>query len=290
MIAAAHSSNETGFEQVTADWGCDYKPCYGTGATGTGCESIGFYGPGAKDPAGGGCPRGPVRVYEDLTCAIKLGLKSDPDAFAKFCDTSDENMGMFECLAFFANVITETGAFAETEERDPRPYCWDRSPGNPECCPASDHKGCLPDSDTELTSGQYPTPNDKWLGDSYVDGKCCSYHGRGFLQVSYEPNYKALSKALFDDEKILWHYPYKLDSDGVMGWSAALWFWFNEHPAQVGNEEGAAVDNVSPRSEIYSWQEGKGLPGTINVINGAECSGDMDSARALNRKMNDSWR
>lgn len=113
-----------------------------------------------------------------------------------------------------------------------------------------------------------------------------TFVGRGFLQVSYEPNYKAMSKAMLGDEKILWHYPYKLKSDGVMGWSAALWFWFNQHPAQVGNtvEE---IENVSPRSQIYQWQSGRGLPGTINVINGAECTGAMDTMKAMARKMKD---
>lgn len=97
--------------------------------------------------------------------------------FQSFCDTTDERLGMFECLAFFANVITETGAFAETEERDPRPYCWDRSPGNPNCCPASDHQPCLPDSSGQLTAADYPSPNEKWLTSEDYPGKCCSYHG-----------------------------------------------------------------------------------------------------------------
>lgn len=284
LLASAHSGNETGFEQVTADWGCDFLPCYGTGETGSGCESIGFYGPGAKDPAGGGCPRGPVRVYEDLTCAIKLGLKSDPTAFSSFCEgNGDTKEGMFECLAFFANVLTETGAFAETEERDPRPYCWNREEGNTECCPSKDHQPCLPDSDSELSPGDYPSPNNLWLTNAAVDGKCCTYHGRGFLQVSYEPNYRSLSHDLLNDETVLWHYPYLLDSDGVMGWTAALWFWFNQHPAQVANGD-APLIVASPRDEIVNWaSSGGGFPGAINVINGMECSGNAAGRKALNR-------
>lgn len=264
LIASAHSGNETGFEQVTADWGCDFLPCYGTGETGSGCTSIGFYGPGAKDPAGGGCPRGPVRVYEDLTCAIKLGLKSNPSAFSDFCNgNGDSKDGLFECLAFFANVLTETGAFSETEERDPRPYCWDRSTGNTNCCPNPQHQPCLPDSDSQLSPSDYPSNNKQWLGSEAVDGKCCTYHGRGFLQVSYEPNYRALSEDLLGDETVFWHFPYLLDSDGVMGWTAALWFWFNKHPAQVANGN-APLISASPREEIVNWDTtGGGLPGSI---------------------------
>lgn len=264
LMAAAHSGQESGFEQVTADWGCAFDP-----------SANGFYGPGAKDPAGGGCPKGPVKVYEDLVCAIRLGLNGDEKAFQDFCGGGEvAGEGMFECLSFFAHVITETGSFAETEERDPRPYCWNREEGNSECCPASDHKPCLPDSENALEPGDYPTDNELWLTDKPKDGKCCSYHGRGFLQVSYEPNYKALSKALTGDMNELWERPYKLDSDGVMGWTAALWYWFNEHAAQVGEGQG-----LSPRNELYKWREGKGFPSSINIINGAECSGEMDRSK-----------
>lgn len=265
LMAAGHSGQESGFEQVTADWGCPFEP-----------SEIGFFGPGAKDPAGGGCPRGPVRAYEDAVCAIRLGLNGDENAFKDFCGGGTvEGEGMFECLAFFANAMTETGSFAETEERDPRPYCWNREAGNTDCCPTADHKRCMEDSSEPLEEGEYPKDNELWLGNKDKEGKCCSYHGRGMLQISYEPNYKALSKALIGDEKELWHYPYKLDSDGVMGWTASLWYWFNARPAQVGE----SAQGLAPRTELYKWREGKGMPSTINVINGAECSGDMDLSK-----------
>lgn len=87
------------------------------------------------------------------------------------------------------------------------------------------------------------------------------YHGRGYIMLSTEENYKKCSKDLYDDEKVLLEKPELLlkEQDGLR---SALWYWFKEvRPSIMAKEAltksafGVTINSVNGENECP--REGK---------------------------------
>lgn len=97
----------------------------------------------------------------------------------------------------------------------------------------------------------------KWCAQNYKtpeDSPGKTYWGRGYIQLSWEYNYKAASKALFGDNRLVEDPKSVAQNDGL-AWAVSFWFW----KQNVHGDKGV--------------QEGK-FGSSINKINGAlECKG-----------------
>ncbi|XP_055350766.1 uncharacterized protein LOC129597311 [Paramacrobiotus metropolitanus] len=88
------------------------------------------------------------------------------------------------------------------------------------------------------------------------------YYGRGYIQLTWEANYRAASQALYHDDRLLRNPDMVADNEDV-AWATAFWFW---------------ATNVHSRPRVAEGKFGE----TIQAINGArECHGqNRDQATA----------
>jgi len=93
------------------------------------------------------------------------------------------------------------------------------------------------------------------------------YFGRGFIQLSWDYNYKAASQAIFGDENVLISDPDKVLSD-ELSWKTALWFW---------------TDKVHPKVEAAKAADQLQLGHSVMVINGGLECGPSANGKAANR-------
>ncbi len=90
------------------------------------------------------------------------------------------------------------------------------------------------------------------------NGSCTygKYYGRGFIQLTWDYNYKAASQAIYGDESTLLNNP-DLAATPEGAWRTALWFWNTK---------------VSPVLKQNNAVESYKLGYSIKVINGGlEC-------------------
>lgn len=99
------------------------------------------------------------------------------------------------------------------------------------------------------------------------------YYGRGPIQLSWNYNYGAFSKFLYNDVSILLNNPDLVQQDGVLAFKSAIWFWMMPQcpkPSchQTMHEQWIPLSGEYSASKMYK----KGFAHTNNIINGGlEC-------------------
>lgn len=123
--------------------------------------------------------------------------------------------------------------------------------------------------------GQYATPG------CDADGK--HYFGRGYIQLSWCPNYKSASQDLYQDARLVSD-PDSVASNESYAWDTAFWFWkvilfllySNTMIISTGNYVLVCQANVHGKPGVSDNQFGA----TTKAINGAlEC--DVASGQSI---------
>jgi hypothetical protein len=173
--------------------------------------------------------------------------------YSKFCTEKDPQTNKKELAAFLANIAHET------RDGDYGKYIY----------------GLMYTREID-TSNTYIAPNDAYLP---VAGK--RYYGRGPMQLSYNGNYGKASDFIFGDKKILLNNPKLIETDPVIAFETAIWFWMtpettkpSAHDVMIGKWQPNATDKAEGRTPGFGM--------TVNIINGPiECN------KGDNRGMND---
>jgi chitinase len=144
--------------------------------------------------------------------------------FPDFANVGSLDMRKREAAAFLANVAHETGFLFYVNEIAQGEYC----------------------------------DSSSWFC-SCVPGK--RYYGRGPIQLSWNYNYCAASKAIFGNEEVLRQDPDRVAREPKIAWATAIWFWMTQTGAGTMTCHNAIVNNA-------------GFGETIRTINGGlECGG-----------------
>jgi hypothetical protein len=175
--------------------------------------------------------------------------KKKPDStyivdYGNFCTEKDAQTNKKELAAFFANIAHET-RFGENGKFD-------------------DGLIFIHEKDT---SNAYLADNDAYPA---VPEK--KYYGRGPIQLSYNGNYGKASDFIFGDKKVLLNNPGVIETDPVVAFETAIWFWMSPdtrkpsaHDVTIGKWQPSAADKASGRAPGFGM--------TINIINGeVECN------------------
>jgi hypothetical protein len=127
------------------------------------------------------------------------------------------------------------------------------------------------------TSNTYVSDSDEYPP---VAGK--KYYGRGPMQLSYNGNYGYASNCIFGDPKILLNTPELVETDPVVAFKAAIYFWMtpethkpSAHDVMTGKWQPTAADKAHGRTT-------PGFGMTINIVNG-----DVECGKGDNYGMND---
>ncbi|WP_184541631.1 chitinase [Mucilaginibacter sp. FT3.2] len=127
------------------------------------------------------------------------------------------------------------------------------------------------------TSNVYISDSDEYPA---VKGK--KYYGRGPMQLSYNGNYGYASNCIFGDPKILLNNPELVETDPVVAFKAAIYFWMtpethkpSAHDVMTGKWQPNAVDKANGRTT-------PGFGMTINIVNG-----DIECGKGDNYGMTD---
>ncbi|KAJ1663915.1 hypothetical protein IW140_003822 [Coemansia sp. RSA 1813] len=149
------------------------------------------------------------------------------NAFIKGMETSGAISSATEAAMFLANILWESDGLRAKQEYD----CVD----NPNWC-----------------AQNYKTPED-------APGK--TYWGRGYIQLTWEYNYKAASEGMYNDNRLV-EDPGVVATNEDIAWGVSFWYW---------------KKNVHTDSKVQAGQFGA----SINDINGAlECKGSaQDKAK-----------
>ncbi|MEN0055912.1 MAG: chitinase [Mucilaginibacter sp.] len=175
--------------------------------------------------------------------------KQKPDStfavdYGNFCSQFGAEANKKELAAFFAHIAHETR--------------------HGENATYTDGLMLIHESNTALTyiaeSDEYPP----------VAGK--KYYGRGPMQLSYNGNYGLASNCIFGDPKILLNNPDLVETDPVVAFKAAIYFWMtpethkpSAHDVMTGKWQPNAVDKAKGRTPGFGM--------TINIVNGeVECN------------------
>jgi len=173
--------------------------------------------------------------------------------YGSFCTEKDARTNKKELAAFLANIAHET------RDGDYGKYIY----------------GLMFIREID-TSNTYIAPNNAYLP---VAGK--RYYGRGPMQLSYNGNYGKASDFIFGDKKVLLNNPKLIETDPVIAFETAIWFWMtpetnkpSAHDVMIAKWQPNATDKAGGRTPGFGM--------TINIINGPiECN------KGDNRGMND---
>jgi predicted chitinase len=175
--------------------------------------------------------------------------KKKPDSvytivYAGFCADKDLQTSKKELSAFFANIAHETRHGQDGRYND----------------------GLMFVHENNITL-PYIADNDNYPA---VAGK--KYYGRGPMQLSYNGNYGYASDCIFGDKKILLNNPALVETDPVVAFKTAIYFWMtpqtlkpSAHDVITGKWQPGAADKAAGRTPGFGM--------TINIINGqVECN------------------
>jgi predicted chitinase len=98
------------------------------------------------------------------------------------------------------------------------------------------------------------------------------YYGRGPMQISYNGNYGYASDCIFGDHKILLNNPSLVETDPVVAFKTAIYFWMtpqtkkpSAHDVMSGKWQPSATDTAKGRKPGFGM--------VINIVNGeVECN------------------
>jgi hypothetical protein len=164
--------------------------------------------------------------------------------YGNFCTEGDPQTNKKELAAFFAHIAHETRHGQNGQYNDGLML-------------AHESNTALP----------YVAESDEYMP---VAGK--KYYGRGPMQLSYNGNYGKASDCIFGDKKVLLNNPDLVDTDPVVAFKAAIWFWMmpetykpSAHDVMIGKWQPNAVDKSKGRTPGFGM--------TIDIVNGAvECN------------------
>jgi len=175
--------------------------------------------------------------------------KKKPDSsyvidYGNFCSERDLQTDKKELAAFFAHIAHETRHGENGKYNDGLMF--------------------IHESNTSLP---YISDNDAYPA---VAGK--KYYGRGPLQISYNGNYGYASDCIFGDKKILLNNPDLVETDSVVAFKTAIYFWMtpqtfkpSAHDVMIGKWQPNAADKAANRTPGFGM--------TINIVNGqVECN------------------
>ncbi|WP_374948318.1 chitinase [Mucilaginibacter sp.] len=176
-----------------------------------------------------------AKVKPDSTYSVDYG---------GFCSGNDAAINKRELAAFFAQIAHETRHGMNGEYKDGLML--------------------LHEDNTTLN----------YFGDSdeYPPYKGQKYYGRGPMQISYNGNYGYASDCIFGDEKILLNNPGLVETDPVVAFKTAVYFWMtpqtqkpSAHDVMTGKWQPTVVDKAKGRTPGFGM--------TINIVNGElECN------------------
>ena len=179
--------------------------------------------------------------------------KEKPDStysvdYGNFCTQGDALSNKRELAAFFAQIAHETRHGMNGEYKDGLML--------------------LHEDNTALN----------YFGDSdeYPPAKGQKYYGRGPMQISYNGNYGYAADCIFGDEKILLNNPGLVETDPVVAFKTAIYFWMtpqthkpSAHDVMTGVWKPSANDKTLNRTPGFGM--------TINIVNGElECGKGED--------------
>ncbi|GGA88991.1 MULTISPECIES: chitinase [Mucilaginibacter] len=175
--------------------------------------------------------------------------KAKPDStytidYGNFCTEYSADVNKKELAAFFAHIAHETRHGMNATY--------------------TDGLMLIHESNTSLP---YVAENDEYPP---VAGK--KYYGRGPMQLSYNGNYGYASDCILGDDKILLQNPEMVETDPVMAFKTAIYFWMtpqthkpSAHAVMTGKWQPNAEDKAAGRTPGFGM--------TINIVNGeVECN------------------
>lgn len=188
--------------------------------------------------------------------------KKKPDSaftvnYGEFCTAFSPDVNKKELAAFFAQISHETRHGMNGSYTD----------------------GLMLIHETN-TSNVYISDSDEYPA---VKGK--TYYGRGPMQLSYNGNYGYASNIIFGDPKILLNSPELVETDAVVAFKAAIYFWMtpethkpSAHDVMTGKWQPNAVDKAHGRTT-------PGFGMTINIVNGDVECGKGDNVEPMNDRI-----
>jgi len=187
--------------------------------------------------------------------------KKKPDSsylvnYGNFCSEKDLQTNKKELAAFFANIAHETRHGENGKYNDGLMF--------------------IHESNTTLP---YIAENDEYPP---VAGK--KYYGRGPLQLSYNGNYGYASDCIFGDKKVLLNNPELLETDAVIAFKAAIYFWMTPQTAKPSAHD-VMIGKWLPRASDKAQGRVPGFGMTINIINGAVECGQGESMFSMNDRI-----
>lgn len=164
--------------------------------------------------------------------------------YGGFCTDKDEATNKRELAAFFAHIAHETRHGMNGEYKDGLML--------------------LHEDNTSL--------NYFGESDEYPPFKGQKYYGRGPMQLSYNGNYGYAADCIFGDEKVLLNNPGLVETDPVVAFKTAVYFWMtpethkpSAHDVMIGKWQPNAADKAKGRTPGFGM--------TINIVNGeVECN------------------
>ncbi len=187
--------------------------------------------------------------------------KKKPDSsyvidYGGFCSDKDIQTSKKELAAFFAHIAHETRHGENGKYNDGLMF--------------------IHESNTTLP---YTAPNEVYPA---APGK--KYYGRGPMQLSYNGNYGYASDCIFGDKKILLNNPDLIETDPVIAFKTALYFWMtpqttkpSAHDVMIGKWQPNAADKAAGRTPGFGM--------TINIVNGAVECGKGDNMYNMNDRI-----
>jgi predicted chitinase len=173
--------------------------------------------------------------------------------YGNFCTEKDLQTNKKELAAFFAQIAHETRHGQDGHYNDGLMF--------------------IHENNTALT---YIADNDEYPA---VAGQ--KYYGRGPMQISYNGNYGYASDCIFGDKKILLNNPGLVETDPVVAFKTAIYFWMtpqthkpSAHDVMIGKWQPNAADKAKGRTPGFGM--------TINIING-----NIECGKGNNEDMND---
>lgn len=175
--------------------------------------------------------------------------------YSKFCAAGSRQQRYLELAAFFAQSAHETRNGTDGTFRDGLMLKQEIAPG----------------SDYVTANSVYPP----------VSGQ--RYYGRGPLQLSFNGNYGMASACITGDAGVLLSQPDLLNSDPVMAFKTAIYFWMTPQGVKPSAHEvisGSWQPALAEKEK--GWSAGFGM--VTNIINGAlECNRGENSPEMNNR-------
>lgn len=168
-----------------------------------------------------------LKEFEDAVVKGRDCPKPSEDkylALASQCETSGDMHNKKHVAMFLAQIIWES-----------------------DCLQAKEEYACLP---PKGCPNAYPVTKD--IG---IAGK--DYHGRGYIQLTWDYNYKACSQDLYKNNTLIDN-PEIVSTSENVAWATALWYWKSRVAVNANVQKfwfGASTQAINGALECTGWNE-----------------------------------